>query len=798
MKLLSLLPACFIFLTACSSNYSVDTNPGELFDSGWKFHRGDIPGAERNETGVEEWRSVNLPHDWSIENIPGTESPFDSTVENGVASGFTRGGTGWYRKHFRLENADKDKTIRLLFDGVYMNSDIWINGHHAGGNFYGYSGFPVDITPYARFGEDNVVAVKVENNSVKCRWYSGSGIYRHVWLTRSGRISFSRGDIQVITPLVSEKQALVRIKGNLANDNTVKGKARIQLVLLSKNNHKIALATVSAEIEANRNIEITHDFIIKNPALWSVDSPTLYKLVVKVSEGKNHDEYAQDFGIRKIEYNAKDGLLLNGKPVKLKGGCIHHDNGALGACAYDRAEERKIELLKSAGFNCIRFAHNPPSPAILDACDRLGMLAIDESFDVWKYGHFEGDYSAKFDSLWKKDIEYMVRRDRNHPSVIMWSIGNEIKKSETPEIAETCMKLAGLVKTLDYTRPVTSAVNNISVAKDTFFSYLDIGGYNYAPFLYEADHERVPDRIMYGSESFAWQAYDYWKQVEDHPWVIGDFVWTAFDYIGEASIGWRGYPQEQNFYPWNLAWCGDIDITGHRRPQSYYRQTLWDSHPVTALFVEPPETSFPVNPNKADWSVWDWPDVVQHWNFEGYEGKALNVSVYTSATEAELFLNGKSLGRKQKTAADKNRLIWQVPYSKGILSAIGYTDGKKDSEAILETAYPVQSIEMRADRSQILANSQDLAFIDIELQDEEGRINPGSDRLIHFDVSGSGTLLAVANANPMSTESFQLPQRMTWRGRCQVIVKAGFDPGIIKVKASSKGLPEKVIEIRVK
>jgi beta-galactosidase len=505
----------------------------------------------------------------------------------------------------------------------------------------------------------------------------------------------------------------------------------------------------------------------------------------------------QPFGIRSLQFDAQHGFRLNGKETKLKGGCIHHDNGPLGSIALDRAEERKVELLKAGGFNAIRMAHNPPSSSILDACDRLGMLVIDEAFDVWRYGHFNGDYGSRFDSLWKEDLGNMILRDRNHPCIIMWSIGNEIRNTDTEEIAEVCAGLADLVRSLDSTRPVTAAINSITPLKDPFFSHLDVCGYNYCLGLYLPDHERLPERVIYSSESYPSEAYDYWQGVKDHSWVIGDFVWTAFDHIGEASIGWRGYPQDPDFFPWNLAYCGDLDICGYPRPQSCYRQTLWQDEPVVHIFVTPPVPSFPLNPMKEWWSVWDWPDVVDSWNFEGYENESLTVSVYTQCNEAELFLNGTSMGRKTNEPENKNILQWEVPYQPGELKAVGYNRGEMVTSGSLKTAGKPSRIILKPDRAKINSDGQDLSYITVEVTDDLGIRNPSAENLIEFSVSGAGSLAAVGSTNPVSLESFRQPQRKVWHGRCMVILRSGKEKGTIRLEAQSEGLTNAAITINV-
>ena len=544
------------------------------------------------------------------------------------------------------------------------------------------------------------------------------------------------------------------------------------------------------------------EFVLKSPHLWSPDSPDLYKAVSEVyTDEKLTGKIETQFGIRSISFDPVNGFMLNGKTLKLKGGCVHHDNGPLGSRAYDRAEERRVELLKASGFNAIRCSHNPPSPAFLDACDRLGMLVIDEAFDMWGDPKNPGDYHLFFNDWWKKDIENMVLRDRNHPSVIMWSIGNEIPGRHKPEVVETAKKLGDFIRKLDPTRPVTSAVNDLKPDKDPYFATLDIAGYNYASggdhnqqSLYSKDHDRLPGRIMYGSESYPLEAFGSWMDVIDNPFVIGDFVWTAFDYIGEASIGWRGYWQKQDFFPWNLAYCGDIDICGWKRPQSYYRDVLWKEDQLS-VWVTPPEPSFELNAERQSWSKWHWYDAVDDWNWKGYEGRTMEVNVYSSCEQVELFLNGKSLGKKPTNRSTKYMAVWQVPYQQGILRAVGYKGKKQVRISELKTAEDPSQIRLEADRSEIRADGQDLSYITVELCDLNGIRNPKAENLISFSLEGPGTILAVGNANPVSLESYQLPQRKAWHGRCLVIVKSEKTAGRITLKASSPGMVPVSVDI---
>jgi beta-galactosidase len=450
--------------------------------------------------------------------------------------------------------------------------------------------------------------------------------------------------------------------------------------------------------------------------------------------------------------------------------------------------------MKASGFNAIRCSHNPPPPAFLDACDRLGILVIDEAFDMWKDPKNPYDYHLYFNDWWKKDIRSMVERDINHPSVIIWSIGNEIPNREKPEVVAVARELAGYIRSLDTSRPLTAAVNDVKEDKDPYFSVLDIAGYNYAAGNYEADHQRKPNRVMMGTESYALEAFDYWMPVLDHPYVIGDFIWTGFDYIGEASIGWRGYPQEKNFYPWNLAYCGDIDICGWKRPQSYYRDALWSPDKL-ALFVHPPSPSFPLNPKTEKWSKWNWDDVVADWNWKGYENKPMKVDVYSSCAEVELFLNGKSLGRKPTNRSTKFRNSWEVPWQSGELKAAGYSNGKKVRETSLYSSGEPAQIVLSADRQQILANGEDLCYVTVELTDATHHLNPKAENIVRFSVEGPATIAGVGNANPVSLESYQQPKRKAWRGKCLVVLKATGTAGNIILHASAEGLPGATLHI---
>lgn len=774
-----------------------------LFDNDWKFFQGEAEGAEAMNFIDDSWRILDLPHDWSIEDIPGTESPINPSAVGGISSGYYVGGTGWYRKAFEVPDPLEGKRFFLQFDGIYMDADIWINGLHLGNHPYGYTSFWYDISDKLSFDEKNIIAVRVRNEGKNSRWYSGSGIYRHVWLTTTEPVHVVPWGTFVTTPKVEQAQATIVVSNEIANLAGAPGSLIIHTEILDGSGEVVASNDAEIEVGKGATVQFTSELAVSAPDLWSIESPTLYTAVTEILDGTSEqlDRVENSFGIRSISFTT-EGFYLNGENILLKGGCVHHDNGPLGAAAYDRAEERKVEILKASGFNSIRCAHNPPSPAFLDACDNLGILVIDESFDMWSRQKNPKDYHRFFDKWWKEDVKSMVQRDRNHPSIIMWSTGNEIPERGEPKGVEESQMLAEYIHELDPSRPVTSAVNGLGPDKDPYFATLDISGYNYSfggdhemESIFKSDHKRKAERIMYCSESYPLTAFGSWMDVVDNPYVIGDYVWTGFDYLGEASIGWLGYPHEGSFYPWNHAYCGDIDICGIKRPQSYYRDVLWKSGQLLSLFVKPPEPSFEENPDRKDWSKWHWQDVSDRWNWPGHEGKPLEVEVYCAHEEVELFLNGNSLGRKETKRATEWIARWSVPYEPGSLKAVAYQGNEKADAWELVTASVPERISLSADRSVISADGRDLSYIVVEIQDMEGNRNTMADNLVHFEIEGPGSILAVASSNPMSNESFQQARRKAYKGRCMVIVKSTDVPGKLTLNAISEGLQSALVSI---
>jgi len=766
-----------------------------LFDAGWKFFKGDMNDGEKETLNDKDWRTIELPHDWSIEDLPGQSDsvigPFTIKSPGGSSTGHVAGGTAWYRKHFSLNNI-ANKKVTIYFDGVYMNSDVWLNGHHLGNHPYGYTPFYYDLTPYLEQNSENVLAVRVRNEGKNSRWYSGSGIYRHVWLTVTNPVHVQQWGVYITTPDVSQKTATVNLVTNFTGNSNMQA-FKLRTRLFDAKNKVVAEKVGNipgAEEPINQAMQLS------NPHLWSPESPYLYHAETDILQnGQVIDHVVTSFGIRSIDITAEKGFFLNGSPVKLRGGCVHHDNGPLGAAAYDRAEERKVQLLKQNGFNAVRTSHNPPSQHFLDACDRLGLIVIDEAFDQWERPKNPEDYNLYFDSCWKKDMDAMVLRDRNHPSVVFWSIGNEINERADSSGLAITRKLYDAVKRLDTTRPVTESLchffDHPGYKWDTTaaaYALLDVGGYNYLWRQYEADHAKYPDRIMMGTESFAKEAFENWQQVEKHPYVLGDFVWTAVDYLGEAGIAHTGLDSTRNFplpkFPWFNSWCGDIDLIGGKKPQSYYRDVVWNRSKLEMLVHAPiPEG------HKEAVSYWGWPEERHSYTFPGAEGKPLLVNVYTRYETVRLVLNGKIIGEQNASAQTKLTATFTVNYQPGVLKAIGLKNGKAVDSVELKTAGKPARIRLTADRTRIQATPGNLVYITAEVLDEKGQLVPDASNLLHFNISGGGEIIATGNADPTGMESMQQPKHKTFEGKCLIIVRSK-KAGKIRLNAAGENLQD--------
>ncbi|WP_311950597.1 sugar-binding domain-containing protein [Mucilaginibacter terrae] len=766
----------------------------QKFDYGWKFKLGDYPEAAKPDFNDSLWRRLDLPHDWSI------EGNFDAKNPMGNDGGYLPAGIGWYRKTFEVKADVQYKKMSLYFEGIYMNAEVFINGTSLGIRPYGYSSFYYDISPYIKKGQ-NIVAVKVDNSQQKnCRWYSGSGIYRHVWLTTTNPVHIQQWGVNISTPEANSKKATVNLKVNVQNQSIIAQNIILAVNIYDKRNKRVGNGEVSATLNANSVKEVTRDIILKSPFLWSPHHPDRYRAEIKIIQKNTVPEtYTTRFGIRKIEYSAEKGFVLNNTPIKLNGGCVHHDNGPLGAAAYDRAEYKKAELLKGAGFNAVRTSHNPPSEAFLDACDSLGLLVIDETFDGWRERKNTYDYSLYFDKWWKKDTEAMVLRDRNHPSIVIWSIGNEIIERKTLEAVQTAHKLVTQVHKLDPSRPVTSAMASWDKNWEIFdplFAMHDIGGYNYLMQHAEADHERVPSRIILQTESYPRDAFSNWKAVNDHAYVVGDFVWTAIDYLGESGIGRNYYTGdlpgehwERDLFPWHGAYCGDIDLTGWRKPISHYREILYSERQNLYMAVKEPNKYYG-EIHETLWSVWPtW----ESWNWPGHEGKNIDVEIYSKYPLVRLYHNGKLIGEKATTRNEEFKAVFTIPYEPGELKAVAVVNNKEVNPVILKTAGEASQIKLSADRTVLKPDGQDLCYISVELMDGQGNLQPNAEDQLTFSIKGSGTITAVANANLKDISPYIGHQKNAWKGRAMVVVKSSSQGGNIELSVTGAGLkPGKV------
>ena len=786
----------------------------QSFDNDWRFQRGDAAGAEDIGFDDSHWRKLDVPHDWSIEdltpvseasgegtvwvggNAPTRIGPFDVALSAGQeATGWVVGGTGWYRNRFRAVTAGDKSEVEIRFDGVYMNADVWLNGQHVGNHPYGYTSFAYDLTPFLNPRGENVLAVRVRNEGMNSRWYSGSGIYRHVWLSVMEKVRIPLWGVNVTTSKVAADLSSIEISVRTENRGKDVASATVRAQIISHQNEVAGKGEQTFDLPAGGESTASVSLDVQSPRLWSHTTPELYEAKVELLvAGKVVDESTVTFGIRSIEVDVERGLRINGEVVKLKGGCAHHDNGILGSAAIDRAEERRVESMKASGFNAIRTSHNPPSPAFLDACDRLGMYVIDEAFDCWNLGKNHDDYHVYFNDWWKRDLDSMLLRDRNHPSVIFWSIGNEIDGRREPAGVAIAQSLHDEVKRLDPVRPVTMAVPGPYdhdlpqwQANDPCFLHVDVGGYNYQWQQYEIDHQRFPQRIMMGTESFPIEAYQSWKSAERLSYVLRDFVWTAIDYLGESSIGHTLLSQTPAWwrqqYPWFISYCGDIDAVGHKKPQSYYRDVLWGPSKLEMAVQRP----LPAGRTET-LASWGWVDELRSWTWPGVEGKPLNVRVYTAGDQVKLFLNGKEIGSKPVPESAQLMAEFPVPYAEGELRAVAFKDGGQIAALAFKTVGKPARLRLSADRSTIRASRNDLAFVTVEMLDATGATIPDGVRAVDFHIEGVGELAAAGNANPKDVTSFHQSACRTYRGKCIAILRPTGHEGTVILRAASAGL----------
>ena len=770
----------------------------ESLDFGWKFLKADAPGAQQPEFADGTWRDLNLPHDWSI------EGPFAEKVDSREGANLPTG-IGWYRKHFNLPESFKDSKVAVEFDGVYENSEVWINGQYLGKRPYGFIGFCYDLTPHLNFGaRDNVIAVRADNShQPNCRWYSGSGIYRHTWLLVTRKVHIAYWGTFVTTPEVGAESSMVQIKTRVRNEGQSAVTCALSTSILDRDGKVVRTADASQSVAANgAEYEFVQQVRIDKAHLWSADDPYLYTVRSTLrDESGIKDVYDTPLGIREAVFDADKGFLLNGKQVKLKGVCLHHDGGPVGAAVPERVWERRLELLRAMGCNSIRTSHNPVAPEFLDLCDRLGFLVMNEAFDEWKVPKQqtpEYGYTAYFDEWSERDVTSFIRRDRNHPCVVLWSAGNEVVDQVVPAGVETLRRLIGIFHREDPTRLVTVGCDRIvaepAAASQEFLELLDVVGYNYVDRwrdrrekYYSIDRHAYPRRKVVGTESPSMGGLrgDYregfrtprsdveqlMKFVTTYDYVAGDHMWTGIDYLGEARWPGKSNPS------------GVLDTCGFEKDGYFFYQSQWTDKPMVHL--------------------------LPHWNWKGREGEVIPVICYTNCDTVELFLNGKSFGvqgywfprsgmmeqydkyparnRAPRTTSDLH-LSWTAPYQAGTLRAVGSRDGKVVATAEIATAGDPAAIDLTVDRETLAANRRDVAHVVVRILDAQGRVVPTADNEIAFEIQGQGKIIGLDNGNPVSHESYKGTHRKAFNGLCLAIVQSTATPGRIRLSASAPGI----------
>ncbi|MBL7968351.1 MAG: DUF4982 domain-containing protein [Prolixibacteraceae bacterium] len=794
------LALAFFALFSCNSRENVRMRVD--FTEEWKFQLGDWENASRPDFDDSNWRILNLPHDWSIEGEFSEDHP---TKVNG---GALPAGIGWYRKSFQAEQSWKEKQVFIDFDGVYRNSEVWINGHYLGKRPYGYSSFRYNLTPFLNFGDKaNVLAVRVDNSAQpNSRWYTGSGIYRNVWLVATSPVHVAHWGAFVTTPEVSENEAIVKIQVKI---NVGQKPQEIMVETSIVNQQGNTMATVKNTTDKVDSVMVFDQQVkLTSPELWSTETPHLYKAnTIVYADGKRVDEHETPFGIRYFRFDPEKGFFLNGKPLKIFGVNNHHDLGALGAAFNVRAAERQLEILKSMGCNAIRMSHNPPAPELLDLCDRMGILVMNEAFDCWAVKKMDFDYHVDWAEWHQRDLEDMVLRDRNHPSVFAWSIGNEIREQFDSTGIRIGRELVEIVRKLDTTRLVTCGLTEQDPSKNYIYQSkaLDLISFNYKHLQYLDFPKNYPGESLLASENmsafatrghydmpsdsvriwpldyklplnanpdFTASSYDNchalwgatheetWKVVKVHDFISGMFVWSGFDFLGEPEP-YKKWPARSSYY-------GIVDLCGFPKDIYYFYQSEWTNQTVLHVFP--------------------------HWNWK--DGQTIDVwAYYNNADEMELFLNGVSQGISSKTA-DRFHAFWRVKFASGTIKAVSRKDGKTVLEKEIHTAGKPAKIELTVDRSKLKADGKDLAFITVRVTDEAGNMVPDADNLINFELKGEGFIAGVDNGLQTSHEPFKASYRKAFNGMCLLIVQTTKKAGTIEIKATSDGLANADIEMK--
>ena len=735
------------------------------FDAGWKFIKDDPKGAEQPEYQGAGWRTLDLPHDWGI------EGSYARTNPTGRGGGYVEAGIGWYRKTFSLPDAAARQQVFVEFDGIMMNSDVWVNGYHLGHRPYGYSSFQYDLTGHLHFGKDavNTIAVRADNSvQPYSRWYTGSGIYRHTRLVITNPIHIDHWGVFITTPEISATSAKLQVRTALTNGSATDASLTIETSILSPSGTIIKTVTSKQSIAAGASANLMQEAAVDHPSLWELTSPAMYTAIVRIRSGKALlDEYKTPFGIREIAFDADRGFLLNGKNIKIKGVCLHHDGGAVGAAVPLRVWERRLQLLKQVGVNAIRTSHNPPAPEFLDLCDKMGFLVMEETFDTWnaKKSSAENGYNLYFNDWWEKDTRDMVLRSRDHPSIIIYSVGNEIHDNLNDSTGFRKYKMQqDLIHSLDPTRNVTMALFRPAIShvyENGLAASMDVVGQNYRENELVAAHEAHPSWKVIGTENG--HTMTAWLALRDHPFMSGQFLWTGFDYLGEAD--WPALVNGQGLF----------DRTGGFRNVTYQRQSWWSDKPmVYAMRKEQ-------NAGEGAWlSDWTPSDI------DTYDDA--RIQVFSNCDEVELFLNGKSHGVRPRAADNASPRTWQLTFEKGTLRVVGRNNGQIVATQELRTAGAPAAIELTTDKDTLADTWDDCSYIRATVVDEKGVPCPLADNQVTFSVSGAGSLKGVDNADLSSAESFLSDKRFAFKGSCIAIVKANAPSGKITVKASAEKL----------
>jgi hypothetical protein len=796
-----------IFLLCCATVLPAQqTRQTILFNDGWKFYKGDISNANQPAFNDAGWREVDLPHDWSI------EGPFDEQWASATA--YLPAGIGWYRKTFELNNSIRTKNIFLYFDGVYKNSEVWINGHYLGRRPNGFIPFQYELTPFLNKTGKNVVAVKVDHSQfADSRWYTGSGIYRNVYLIAANPVHVDLWGVFFTTPKVSAQKAEANVTVTVLNQSGKNTPVVVESQLMDAKGKKIASAQQQITATPGNKTEARLSFSADHPSLWSTDHPELYDLVVTLKQdGKQIDRVVQKVGFRSFKFDRDKGFFLNGKNMKIKGACIHDDAGALSVAVPKEVWERRLQLLKEAGCNSLRMSHNPHADYLYDLADQMGFLVMDEAFDEWEIGKNKwikgwnvgtpgnDGYHSDFKEWADRDVQDVVLRNRNHPSIILWSIGNEVDypndpytheilntgrnpqiygKGYTPgkpsahRLTEIAKQLVAGVKKYDTTRPVTAALAGVVMSNEVGYpEVLDVAGYNYQEFRYADDNKKYPQRIIYGSENG--MALSAWKAVEDNDYISAQYLWTGVDYLGEA----RSWPARSNT-------AGLLDLAGFPKPSYYFRQSLWTEKPMTYLVTSAISTA---NNNRRN--------SINSWKYK--EGDSVLVTCFTNCDEAELFLNDQSLGRKKLADASDRLIVWRTIYHTGSLLIKGYKNGVEVSHYALQTFDEADAISVKADKILFDPSKKELAQIEINIVDQNGVLVANADNEITVTIEGPAKLIGLESGSAFSHEDYKSNKRKAVNGKLLAYVQSQQKAGTIRITIESQGLKTGMVVIKSK